>query len=97
LGLNIGSSFLFDVVSSYTNPTGQAAYGALDSTGYPAETNGSYTPYTPPVYYDSATDANSTFNSGASLYTVTAVPEPATLSLLCLSGILLGVRRRTTK
>jgi hypothetical protein len=94
LGLSIGSSFLFDVVSSYTNPVGQGAYGALDSTGYPAETNGSYNPYTPPVSYDSAMDANSTFNSGASRYTVTAVPEPASLGLLCVSGLMLGMRRR---
>jgi hypothetical protein len=97
LGLSIGNSFLFDVVSSYTNPTGQAAYGALDSTGYPAETNGSYTPYTPPVYYDSATDANSTFNTGASLYTVTAVPEPASMAVLGLSGVALLLRRRSAK
>jgi hypothetical protein len=97
LGLSIGSSFLFDVVSSYTNPTGQSAYGALDSTGYPAETDGSYKPYLGTNDYDSATDASSTFNSGASLYTVAAVPEPASFGLLCLSGLMLGVRRRQAK
>lgn len=97
LGLSIGNSFLFDVVSSYTNPTGQSAYGALDSTGYPAETDASYKPYLGTNDYDSATDASSTFNTGSSLYTVTAVPEPATLGLLCVSGLMLGMRRRSTK
>jgi hypothetical protein len=97
LGLSIGSSFLFDVVSSYTNPTGQSAYGALDSTGYPAETDNSYKPYLGTNDYDSASDASSTFNSGASLYTVTAVPEPASIGLLCASGLMLCMRRRTTK
>jgi hypothetical protein len=85
LGLVVGNSFYFDVVSTYTsNPSGQAAYGALDSTGYPAEANGSYVPYDGNTYYDSATDANSTFNSGASLYNVQVVPEPATWSFLGL-------------
>jgi hypothetical protein len=88
LGLSVGSSFLFDVVSTYTswsNGGPQAAYGALDSTGYPAENNSSYVPYNNNTYYDSATDASSTFNSDASLYTVVApVPEPATWSLLGL-------------
>jgi hypothetical protein len=97
LGLSIGSSFLFDVVSSYTNPGGQSAYSTLDSTGYPAETDGSYEPWLGTNEYDSATDASSTFNSGASLYTVAAVPEPASLGVLCLSGLLLGARRRTAK
>jgi len=94
LGLNVGNSFLFDVVSSYTNPEGQSAYSALDSTGYPAESDNSYKPYLGTNYYDSATDPNSTFNSGASLYTVAAVPEPASLGLLCMSGLMLGIRRR---
>jgi hypothetical protein len=86
LGLSAGNSFYFDVVSTYTswaNGGPQAAYGALDSTGYPAENNGSYVPYDNNTYYDSATDATSTFNSGASLYVV-AAPEPATWSLLGL-------------
>ena len=73
LGLNVGDSFYFDVVSSYASPSGQAGYGALASTGYPAETDNSYQPWLGTNYYDSATDANSTFNSGATLYTV--VPE----------------------
>jgi hypothetical protein len=105
LGLSIGNSFLFDVVSSYTAYSGgqpQAAYGALDSTGYPAETNGSFAPYTPPVYYDSASDARSTFPGGGAynplaaqpLYTVTAVPEPASLMVLGGSGLALLLRRR---
>lgn len=97
LGLNVGNSFLFDVVSSYTNPEGQAAYSALDSTGYPAESDGSYEPWLGTNHYDSASDANSTFNTGASLYNVAAVPEPASLGVLCLSGLLLGVRRRAAK
>lgn len=93
LGLSVGNSFLFDVISSYTNPTGQAAYGALDSTGYPAETDNSYEPWLGTNDYNSATDATSTFNSGASLYTV-AVPEPATLGLVALSSLALLARRR---
>jgi hypothetical protein len=96
LGLSAGSSFLFDVVSSYGSPVGQGAYGALDSTGFPAETDNSYKPYLGTNAYDSATDASSTFNSGASLYTVT-VPEPTTLGLLCASGLMLAARRRTAK
>lgn len=89
LGLSVGNSFYFDVVSTYTSFSSggpQAAYGTLDSaTGYPAENNNSYIPYDNNTYYDSATDANSTFNSGASLYSVVApVPEPATWSLLGL-------------
>ena len=91
LGLSAGNSFYFDVVSTYTSWSDggpQAAYGALDSTGYPAEANGSYVPYDNNTYYDSATDASSTFNSGTSLYLVAApAPEPATWSLLGL-GIL---------
>ncbi len=100
LGLNVGNSFYFDVVSTYTSWSDggpQAAYGALDSTGYPAEANGSYTPYDNNTYYDSATDASSTFNTGASLYTLAApVPEPATWSFLGLGivGMIGNVMRR---
>jgi hypothetical protein len=90
LGLSLGESFYFDVVSTYTSYSDggpQAAYGALDSTGYPAEANGSYVPYDNNTYYDSATDANSTFGTGASEYTLTSVPEPTTDALMGL-GIL---------
>lgn len=87
LGLALGNSFYFDVVSTYTsynNGGPQAAYGTLDSSsGYPAEANGSYNPYSNNTWYDSATDINSTFNTGASLYTV-AVPEPTSLALMGL-------------
>lgn len=86
LGLVAGDSFYFDVVSTYTSWSDggpQAAYGALDSTGYPAEANGSYVPYDDNTYYDSATDANSTFDTGNSLYTI-AVPEPTTCALMGL-------------
>lgn len=96
LGLTLGNSFLFDVVSSYASPGGQSAYGALDSTGYPAESDGSYQPWLTSNYYDSAADANSTFpntpnGGGQSLYTV--VPEPCTLVLVGMGGLLLACRR----
>jgi PEP-CTERM motif len=89
LGLALGSSFYFDVVSTYTAYSSggpQAAYGTLDSsTGYPAEANGSYNPYSNNTWYDSATDINSTFNTGASLYNVVQpVPEPTTFALMGL-------------
>ena len=97
LGLSPGDSFYFDVVATYTsvqNGGPQSAYGALDSvSGYPAESDGLFTPYNGVSHYDSATDASgSTFGTAASLYTVTAVPEPATLSLLGL-GALVTIRR----
>ncbi len=97
LGLSLGSSFYFDVVSSYPNPEGQSAYGALDSIGgYPAETDNSYHQYTPGQNaYDAATDASgTTFGTAASEYTVTPVPEPATLALLSGGAILLMALRR---
>jgi PEP-CTERM motif len=96
LGLSAGNSFYFDVVSTYTSASDggpQAAYGSLDSTGYPAEANNSYIPYDNNTYYDSATDASSTFNSGASLYVV-AAPEPATWSLLGLGIVGWAMRKR---
>ena len=95
LNLSVGNSFYFDVVSSYASPGGQSAYGALDNTSWPAETDGSYQPWLGSNYYDSASDAGgTTFGTAATLYTVTAVPEPATGALLGLGGLFLIVRRR---
>ena len=97
LGLSVGSSFYFDVVSSYPNSVGQSAYGALDSVGgYPAETDDNYTPYNGTSAYDAATDASgTTFGTAASEYTVQAVPEPATSAMLGAGVLLLtGFRRR---
>lgn len=94
LGLSIGSSFYFDVVSSYPNAVGQSAYGSLDSEGgFPAETDNSYTPWAGTNAYDAATDASgTTFGTSASEYTVGAVPEPSTCALMGL-GVLAMVRR----
>jgi PEP-CTERM motif len=96
LGLSVGSQFYFDVVSSYPNAAGQSAYSALDSVGgYPAESDSSYEPYLGSNYYDPVTDAaGTTFGSAASMYTVSAVPEPATCALLGLGGLLTIMRRR---
>jgi hypothetical protein len=96
LGLSLGSSFYFDVVSSYPNAIGQSAYGSLDSIGgYPAETDSAYQPYNGTSAYDAATDASgTTFGTAASQYTVAAVPEPAAFALLGL-GALVMVRRVT--
>lgn len=95
LGLNAGDSFYFDVVSTYTtqaNGGPQSAYGALASTGYPAESDGAYTPYNGTSHYDSATDASSTFSLGGTLYTVQAVPEPTTCAFLGLGALVLARR-----
>jgi hypothetical protein len=97
LGLNLGDSFYFDVVSTYTSwPNGgpQSAYGVLDNTGWAAESDNSWQPWLGSNYYDSATGANSTFGTAATLYTVAAVPEPATLALLSGGAILLMAVRR---
>jgi hypothetical protein len=93
LGLSAGDSFYFDVVSSYGSPSGQAAYGALDNTGYLAESDNSYQPWLGSNYYDSATATGTTFGTSATLYIV-AVPEPTTLTLLSGGVILLLVQRR---
>ncbi|HLX95626.1 MAG TPA: PEP-CTERM sorting domain-containing protein [Verrucomicrobiae bacterium] len=97
LGLSVGQSFYFDVVSSYPNGIGQSAYGSLDSIGgYPAETDNSYTPWLGSNAYDAATDASgTTFGTAASLYTVSSVPEPAISALLGLGTLLMIMRRRT--
>ncbi|HVM61431.1 MAG TPA: PEP-CTERM sorting domain-containing protein [Verrucomicrobiae bacterium] len=91
LGLSVGEQFKVDAVSSYASPSGQSAYGALDSSGWPAESDSSYHPWAGGNYYDSATDANSTFNTGNDVYTV--IPEPTTLVLVGLGGLLLVGRR----
>ena len=95
LGLSVGDTFHFDVVSTYTaqqNGGPQSAYGALASSGYPAESDGSYTPWNGTSHYDSATDATSTFSQNFTVYTVQAVPEPTVLTLCGLGG-LLGIGR----
>ena len=96
LGLSAGSSFYFDVVSSYPNSVGQSAYGSLLSS-YPAETDNAYTPYNGTSAYDAATDAGgaaSKFGTAAYMYTVTGVPEPAAGALLGLGGLLMLLRRK---
>jgi len=99
LGLSVGSQFYFDVVSSYPNAVGQSAYGSLDSIGgYPAETDSSYHPYTGSNAFDAATDAaGTTFGTAASEYTVTSVPEPASLAVMGGGLLLLLARRRAEK
>lgn len=88
LGLSAGETFNFDVVSSYTaNPSGQAAYSALDNPGYLAESDNSYHPWLGSNFYDSVTAGGSTLNS----YTI-AVPEPGVGALLGLGGLILTRR-----
>lgn len=95
LGLNVGNSFYFDVVSSYpSNPIGQSAYGSLDIS-YPAETDGLYTPWNGTSAYDAATDGGTVvnqFGTAATMYTV--VPEPVTSAFLGLGALLMMLRRR---
>jgi hypothetical protein len=97
LGLSSGSSFYFDVVSSYPNAAGQSAYGALDSIGgFPAETDDSFHQFTPGQNaYDAATDASGTkFGTAASMYTITSAPEPTTCTLIGLGALALISRVR---
>jgi hypothetical protein len=88
LGLSQGESFYFDVVSGYTSGT-QAAYGALDNTGYLPESDDNYEPWNGTSYYDSATSAGTTFGTPATLYTIAPVPEPATAGLIGLGALAL--------
>ncbi len=96
LGLNGGSQFYFDVVSSYSPATGQSAYSALDTLTNPKETDGLATPWNGTSAYDAATDsAGTVFGTAASLY---VVPEPTTLALWSGGAILLvAVRRNRTR
>jgi hypothetical protein len=97
-GLGNGSTLNFDVWTTYGG-SAQGAYGVLDNTNAnseiwnaePYNATGYDTPGSP---YDSATDPESTFAS--TIYTV-VVPEPASIGLLCASGLMLCMRRRTTK
>jgi len=93
LGLSPGQTFNFDVVSSYTNPGGQAAYGALDNAGYLPESDNSYQPWLGSNFYDSATSSGSTLNS----YTVAAVPEPSLAAMFGLVGLVLAQRASRRK
>jgi hypothetical protein len=103
LGLSVGDSFYFDVVSTFTSWAGgfpQSAYNALDTTQNPKLTDGSASPWNPTVatYYDSATDAGgTTFGTAASMYTVAVVPEPGTMALLSGGLIFLAVQRRRAR
>jgi hypothetical protein len=93
LNLSVGQSFYFDVVSSYASPGGQAAYGALDNTSWPAESDNSYQPWLGSNYYDSATDPGGTiFGTAATMYTV--VPEPVSCALLGMGTLIILIRRR---
>jgi hypothetical protein len=90
LGLSAGSSFNFDVYTSFGSP--QGAYDALDNiAGTPNNPGGTTAPFSGGSY-DSATASGSTF--ATTIYTVAAVPEPATLGILSLVG-LAGLRRRS--
>jgi hypothetical protein len=83
LGLSAGSSFKFDVWTSFGSP--QGAYDALDNPNIPPGA----APYSGGTY-DAATAAGSTLAS----YTVVAVPEPGAAALLALSSLLFVLRRR---
>jgi len=88
LGLSAGSSFNFDAYTTYSGGS-QGAYDALDN---PTPTPG--TPYTPVTPYDSATASGSQFGTAAYSYTVSAVPEPASLGLLGFAGVMAMRRLR---
>jgi hypothetical protein len=88
LGLSVGSKFNFDVWTSFGSP--QGAYDALDNTTGTPDAGGA--PYSG-GFYDSATAGGSTF--ATTVYTVTAVPEPASVATtLSLAALALTKRRR---
>jgi hypothetical protein len=95
LGLSVGSSFEFDVWTSFGSP--QGAYDALDNTtGTPNGPGGTIPPYNSGGTYDSATASGSVLAS----YTVTAVPEPCSLVIAAMGGcglLAFCVRRRASK
>jgi hypothetical protein len=112
LGLSIGQSFYLDVISTFTaagaGGGGQSAYNALDSTtGFPAESNGNFTPSDGVSHYDSATDANinfggasdTDFGMAANMYTIVVpAPEPTTCALIGLGALTMISRvRRNAK
>jgi hypothetical protein len=102
LGLTAGSQFYFDAYTTY-NGGSQGAYDALDNTTYTAGTpyHGTPTDYFTP--YDSnpsgsvsgaQQQTNSEFGTAAYQYTVTGVPEPASVVGLSLIGLVGLARRR---
>jgi hypothetical protein len=98
LGLSAGSQFYFDAVSSYGNPTGQAAYSALDTMTHPEETDAGSTPWNGTSAFDAATDpAGTVFGTPTSEYTITAAPEPATAALLGLGTLFAVINVRSKK
>jgi hypothetical protein len=81
LGLSVGSTFNFDVWTSFGSP--QSAYDALDNNG---EGPGA-APYSGGTY-DSATVP------GSVLASYTVVPEPASMAIIGGAGLLMMRRRR---
>jgi hypothetical protein len=84
LGLSGGSTFKFDVWTSFGSP--QGAYDALDLA-----TQSAISPFGATPAYDSATVSGSTFSTTS--YTV-AVPEPGSILLVLGAAGLTLVRRR---
>jgi len=94
-GLVVGSTFNFDVWDTFGSGS-PGPYGVLDNNNSSPVANEVWNaqPWNG-APYDSATDPDSTFAS--TTYTVTAVPEPASLGLFCMSGMALLLRRRNAK